>query len=313
MTRSCVAKCLPDRQQLLLCVGAVVSLQYLLLLQGSVNPIYYVFLCTEVPVVLHLICRLRLKRFAQLVVSHLACAVCVAIGDVLFLSWNSAWCCVREAASEELCQHLNAVGDTLDRFGTVHWLCKGSLLAAIRSGHPIPWSTDEDVCVLEDVSFGARLQAAGFEVLSTEHRPINRVLLRSQGANLAVMWVDLFDFKRFNLSDSDDSLIALSSSHIKNGNQSISPRSASDSLLVRKMFSSNKYMPLSERQLFPLEFRKYCGRNWHVPRDASAVLKTVYGGDWRSPRRDAKFIGARVWTCELWMDGCGANGWWSLR
>lgn len=298
------------RLVILFCISAAV-MGILLQAMPETNPAYFVFFCIEAPVVVHMLLVCGARRSVHLiswVALHVLAAIGLCLGVIVFLSCNSAWCCIQRSHSEALCKELNALHDAMDSWGTVHWLCKGSLLAAARLGMPIPWENDEDLCVLGDPRLGQHLTSAGFNVLWAGQRPVMRALLPSLFMNFAEIWIDIFDFRVFNLTNGDNALVALSTTtlHFPDGQAKI-PETFVEAQSCFRSPACNKFMPMYSDQLSPLGHMEYCGRQWPVPKDTLTLLRNVYGPEWRIPKMDTAFNGIRAWTCGIWMDGCAGE------
>lgn len=83
--------------------------------------------------------------FAALVVVMLS-----PLAVLLSLSSMSAWCFVKPKDIRGLCDTLIRATQDLERNDIPYFLCYGSLLGQVRSGEPIPWEHDMDICTFAE-------------------------------------------------------------------------------------------------------------------------------------------------------------------
>jgi len=313
--------------------------------QRVINPLILVFFCSEIPVAVHfmsnMIVLLDLPKWGWLSLSarargtvgwvvgtHLIVASLIIIFDMNFLSAHSAWCCKRDRDVEVLCQHANDVGNFLEARGIEHWLCGGSLFAAAQDNHRDgPWANDVDICVLANLTdVSQHLSQSNFDVehgvacpvhkASRSHKRIpaanqtaacpTRVLLTSKWwYYFAELWIDMYEYKRFDLSDADfTAIIARKDTLVIDSGQWRQPSTLKDFETLRRVRPD--LMPLLKHQAFPLRRLEFCGRMWLAPQNYEAVLMMRFGKvvdpNWQAPVIE-KLDGVRGWACRTWLDG----------
>lgn len=209
------------------------------------------------------VCSGTLRPLALCAFFWLACVFGLLV-DINILSYNSGWCCNRTWDDRELCDLTNRVGELLEQHGVPHFLCRASLLGAVRHGGNIPWQTHSDICLLSDVmQVSSLLRSAGHEVVTAETELARVVSPLKRWYDLGDAWVDLYDIDKI--------------------------------FRRRGLFKESKrYANLTDG--------RYCGRRWNVPEDSVENLVVQYD-NWAMPMLPPGST-VRGWTCARWMDGC---------
>mmetsp|Transcript_69035 Transcript_69035/g.180932 ORF Transcript_69035/g.180932 Transcript_69035/m.180932 type:complete len:344 (+) Transcript_69035:99-1130(+) len=310
-----------------------------------VNTVVLVFVCTEAPVAAHLLylllcrccrgppcrrclgedrCRLGLPcsitpskgevrhpSLSVLALVDLLVLAALAGVNMRVLSYNSAWCYQRPGLTKEMCALVNRISDTLASQSVTYWLCHGSLLGAARSGAPLSWDHDTDICILDNVAQAGRsLVRAGIDVEFHPESKMTPARVLMPGADwsiLAETWVDLHQFALFKLNDlpGEELLSTPDTTITRIGGQKTGPANSVDANLIVDQLRRN--MPLYKNQTFPLAQLPYCGRMLPVPQDYEQALRTKFGAGWRVPVEPR---GVQGWACRLWMD---SEPWLGLR
>eukprot|EP00929_Paragymnodinium_shiwhaense_P091195 TRINITY_DN51226_c0_g1_i1.p1 TRINITY_DN51226_c0_g1~~TRINITY_DN51226_c0_g1_i1.p1 ORF type:complete len:334 (+),score=38.88 TRINITY_DN51226_c0_g1_i1:229-1230(+) len=312
-----------------LTAGVVLLVAALPFLRWYVSPIILVYLFTEVPVALHavlLVCfrcrgparkppatadgcdgssffvQLPASEFGLVLLAHLVCMFALLAVNAQILSYNSAWCSRRDWVTADLCGVTNRVSEIFDRHNVTHWLCHGSLLGAARSGNPIAWDHDNDICVMYDDVLKTvewlRRDNMRVQVFESSMCPVKIVVSGIFG--LADNWIDIYAFKAFPLTDAIKRDALLSSPDTWFG-KSEGKRLPVQTILGALAILNEKasVMPMMESQALPLARLPFCGREWPVPKNYDLALRYKFGDDWRDQKLPS---GLRGLTCRLWLD-----------
>lgn len=299
-------------------VVACLNLMLLLARIDDISPPLFLVISTEVAVCVNCCCwcckqcseRVGQRHIGCILAGHLLGAVVVLLLDIKVLSDHSAWCCKTPQDAEDLCQQMNLIGDLFEKWQVVHWLCHGTLLGAARSGASISWEADDDICVLTNLDeVKERLQNHGILVIPASGKSVPYRIVASSLSlqGYAEMWTDLYQYKRFNLTDgnADEALLSFPDTHINYGdgrNGTPTTRAGAEIVHMNPRLGS-----LFTWEAFPLTRINYCNRMWLVPRSFEKELASKYGSSWQTPRLPEPGVwnnGVRSWTCYLWMDGC---------
>ena len=220
-------------------------------------------------------------HFAILLLFALLLFALVVVKD---MSDRGIWCARTKVQIEAQCRALVAVAEALNKVNATHWLCYGSALAATRgkqygasgggsvlqpsSAWPIPWESDDDLCVFEEdsVLIEAALAAVGEGPLrlKTEVLIGNVVryrITRSDGAAGDEWKVDVYSHVRRSFF----------------GNLEMVQNTAPNRDRAHRDFPAALLEPLQMRQ-------RFCGSNaFALPRDDIAYVMHVFGSTWKTP------------------------------
>eukprot|EP00946_MAST-07B_sp_MAST-7B-sp1_P004457 g4457.t1 len=232
-----------------------------------------------------------MRATTQFLILILCAALLFALLVARDMSERGVWCARTPAQIAHQCRALVAVAEALNAANATHWLCYGSALAATRGAAegvhpwPIPWESDDDLCVFAEES--SRVEKAllaiaqGPEQLATEVLVGNVVRYRVTRKDRAAgeEWkIDVYAHVR-RMFFGDLEMI-----------QNIAPNRDH----ARRDFPANLLEPLQRHSMF-------CGSDaFALPRDDQAYAAHVFGSTWRTPI--ASFTGSngyRRLTCLL--------------
>ena len=191
------------------------------------------------------------------------------------------------------CDLLTKVVKLLNAHRIQHWFCYGTALAAYRSGDPIAWEIDDDLCVLQkdlpDIRFLLEESAKDFGI----------EVIYADDFNVVAMQVRL---KRVDgdLPAGDYTIdFYAHKEHTFFGTIKMMQNVA----LIRDRMKRD--MPT--RMLYPLRPMPYCvkpesGRNvlFHGPGNITEYLTHLYGTTFRTPNTIVDSNGWRGWRCYFW-------------
>jgi hypothetical protein len=191
----------------------------------------------------------------------------------------SAWCLLRSADLEALCDMLTEITVDFEQNNIPHFLCMGSLLGSVRQGGHIPWEHDIDLCVprslrpnVTSILTGPKYAGLLLPFPQPENRNLSKalghVMIRRAHARLVHLWIDVY---WYDVENSEGDLFI---SGARQNRGDIWPG----------------------QYVWPLVPRRYCGSAYWGPHEAEPLLEREYGQNWRTP----KFTGTvKSRTCPL--------------
>lgn len=228
------------------------------------------------------------KIFATLVIAATVLWLSLV---VLNMSAKGVWCFRTRSQIHNQCQALVSIADALNEANVSHWLCYGSALAATRGlleakdAWPIPWESDDDLCVF--AKDARRIEMALHGITGGEHTLKTQVLI----GNVVRYRVTRMDNRAGEEWKTD---IYAHTHRTFFGNMQMIQNTAPNRDRAHRDFPAKLIEPLRRRQ-------NYCGSNsFSLPRDYEAYASHLFGSTWKTPI--ASFTGSngyRRLTCVL--------------
>ena len=206
------------------------------------------------------------------------------------LTLTGLWCLRTEDQIAEQCRMMRVVSRVLSKAKVRHWLCFGSALAAFRDrGVPIPWETDDDLCLMADdapLALRALQNATSFHVgeLDVSHFIAFRVAggEGELGCSTCRYWIDVHAHRTRNYSNYGG-LAMVESSALR--------------------LAAAKFRDVPHHVMYPLRPTTYCGASlgtFHLPHRSDEYLRHTYGEGYREVSFATPSNGYRAVTCRLW-------------
>lgn len=228
-------------------------------------------------------CRTPLRYAAGL-----CCAIFLTYALIAFrMSLRGMWCRRTSEQVRKQCETMRGLVSLLNNNGIENWLCYGSALAATRaslrhrSAMPIPWESDDDLCILVK-------DAARFEDLVKQH---------SESLTVEVI---VGSVVRMRISRNDQAAgqewhvdVYAHEEHEFQGGQVMMQNVAPVRDLARR--------DIPVALLRPLRRANYCkGDMFWLPKEAENYMEHLYGTTWTTPMSVVTSSnGYRRFTCLL--------------
>merc|ERR1719235_2510394 len=121
-----------------------------------------------------------------------------------------------------------------------------------------------------------------------------RVWLKEKGRdNIAQMWINIYQYKKFSMSDEpEEALLTPPDTKVKllttgTGIRLSHPHFETPFKMDHAyavLENKGSYMAMLNSEAFPLSTVKFCGRKWPAPKIFAKALQTAYGTHWRTPQ-----------------------------